>query len=188
MEKKMDRRIEKSQNAIHAAFMEMLLKIGFDAVTVKDITEQANISRKTFYLHYVDKYDLLNSIVSKHMEELTVICEEKKEKGLIEGTIIWFRYFEKHRSFFAVLFATESTVSFRYQLLDFIMNQLTVKFGDVASKMEREILKKFTGMAVLGIVESYVLNQLAADVEQTATKVGELLTLILTQTLQPPVK
>lgn len=79
--------------------MEMLLKAGFDAVTVKDITERANISRKTFYLHYVDKYDLLNSIVSKHMEELTEICEGKKEKGSIKGTVIGFRYFEKHKRF-----------------------------------------------------------------------------------------
>jgi AcrR family transcriptional regulator len=188
MKKKIDRRIEKSQNAIHAAFMEILLRMGFDAVTVKDITERANISRKTFYLHYVDKYDLLNSIVSKHIEELTIICEEKKEKGLIEGTIIWFKYFEKHKIFFAILFATESTVSFRYQLLDFIMNQLAVKFRDISSEVEQEILKKFTGMAILGIVESFVLDQLDADVEQTATKVGELLSLIIMKTLQLSVK
>ncbi len=186
MDRKIDRRIEKSQSAIHAAFMEMLLKVGFDAITVKDITNHANISRKTFYLHYVDKYDLLNTIVGKHLEELTLICEGKKEKGLIEGTTIWFRYFEERKSFFAALFATESTVSFRYRLLDFIMGQLSVKFGNAVSSAEREILQKFTGMAVLGIVESFVLNQLDANVEQTAGKVGELLSLIIMQTLQTP--
>lgn len=58
MEAKIDRRIAKTQNAIQSAFLEMLLKVGFDAITVKDITEKANISRKTFYLHYMDKFDL----------------------------------------------------------------------------------------------------------------------------------
>ena len=166
MEKKIDRRIEKSQNAIHDTFMEMLLKHGFDAITVKEITERANISRKTFYLHYVDKYELLNSIVSKHMEALTVLCEAKKEKGLVEGTVIWFQYFEEHKDFFAVLFATESTVSFRYQLLDFMMEQLSNKFPGAASAVELEILKKFTGMAVLGIVESFVLGRIDAQMKQ----------------------
>ena len=41
--------------------MEMLLDVGFDGITVKEMTEKANISRKTFYLHYLGKYDLLNN-------------------------------------------------------------------------------------------------------------------------------
>nr|WP_249923534.1 TetR family transcriptional regulator [Paenibacillus odorifer] len=68
----------------------MLLEDRFDKITVKAITEKADISRKTFYLHYVDKYNLLDTIVNKQLEELGVICEQKKEKGFIEGTVIWF--------------------------------------------------------------------------------------------------
>ena len=60
METNIDRRILKSQKAIQNAFLEMLLKDGFDMITIKELTEKADISRKTFYLHYVDKYDLLN--------------------------------------------------------------------------------------------------------------------------------
>ncbi|WP_212981769.1 TetR/AcrR family transcriptional regulator, partial [Bacillus paramobilis] len=57
---KIDRRIIKSQNAIQSAFIEMLITDGFDKITVKNITEKANIGRKTFYLHYLDKYNLLD--------------------------------------------------------------------------------------------------------------------------------
>ena len=90
METNIDRRILKSQKAIQNAFLEMLLKDGFDMITIKELTEKAYISRKTFYLHYVDKYDLLNAVVNKHLEELGIICEKKKEKGFVEGTVIWF--------------------------------------------------------------------------------------------------
>ncbi|MEG7866054.1 hypothetical protein J0852_25280 [Bacillus paranthracis] len=45
---KIDRRIIKSQNAIQSAFIEMLITDGFDEITVKNITEKANIGRKTF--------------------------------------------------------------------------------------------------------------------------------------------
>ena len=68
METNIDRRILKSQKAIQNAFLEMLLKDGFDMITIKELTEKADISRKTFYLHYVDKYDLLNAVVNKHLE------------------------------------------------------------------------------------------------------------------------
>ena len=58
METNIDRRILKSQKAIQNAFLEMLLKDGFDMITIKELTEKADISRKTFYLHYVDKYEI----------------------------------------------------------------------------------------------------------------------------------
>lgn len=175
MNNPIDRRIIKSQKVIQSTFLTMLLEDGFDKITVKAITEKADISRKTFYLHYVDKYDLLDTIVNKQLEELGVICEQKKEKGFIEGTVIWFNYFEEHKAFFAALFASESTVSFRKQLLQFIMHQLNLKIIKINPEKEAEILLKFLSMAVLGIVESFVLNQLKASTEDTAKQVGELL-------------
>lgn len=179
MNEKTDRRIAKSRKAIHQAFLEMLLERGFDAITVKDITEKADISRKTFYLHYVDKYDLLNTIVNDEMKELTRICEEKKEKGFVEGTVIWFQYFEQRKPFFAALFATESTVTFRHRLLDFMMNQLSSKLEHVSPRKNTEVLRKFMGTAVLGVVESYVLNQFDTGTQEIAEQVAELLELII---------
>ena len=159
METNIDRRILKSQKAIQNAFLEMLLKDGFDMITIKELTEKADISRKTFYLHYVDKYDLLNVVVNKHLEELGIICEKKKEKGFVEGTVIWFRYF---------------------RLLDFIMNQLNNKLEESSGKRNTEVLLKFMGMAVLGVVESFVLDQFHGGVEEIAAQVGELLEQIIT--------
>lgn len=174
MDNKVDRRIIKSQKVIQSTFLTMLIEDGFDKITVKNITEKADISRKTFYLHYVDKYDLLDTIVNRQLEELERICEQKKEKGFIEGMVIWFNYFEQHKTFFAALFESESTVSFRKRLLDFMKNQLSKKIIHISPEKDAEILLRFLSMAVLGIVESFVLNQLNAGMEQTAKLVGEL--------------
>jgi AcrR family transcriptional regulator len=153
----------------------MLITDGFDKITVKGITEKADISRKTFYLHYVDKYDLLDTIVNMKLKELEKICEQKTDKGFIEGTVIWFNYFEQHKAFFSALFKTESTVSFRKQLLDFIANQLNKKINKINSEKDAEILLRFLSMAVLGIVEAFVLNEFNIGTEQLAKQVGELL-------------
>ncbi|WP_254176608.1 TetR/AcrR family transcriptional regulator C-terminal domain-containing protein [Clostridium baratii] len=153
----------------------MLIKDGFDEITVKKITEQADISRKTFYLHYLDKYDLLDTIVNKKLEELEEICEQKKEKGFIEGTVIWFNYFDENKDFFSALFSSKSTVSFRKQLLDFMMNQLSKKINNISADKDPEILLRFLSMAVLGILESFILNELNSNTEEIAKQVGELL-------------
>ncbi|MHC1783440.1 MAG: TetR/AcrR family transcriptional regulator [Anaerolineaceae bacterium] len=58
-QKPLDRRIIRTKLAIHEAFVFLIKRKGFDAMLVSDIAEQANINRGTFYLHYQDKFDLL---------------------------------------------------------------------------------------------------------------------------------
>lgn len=57
-----DLRIQRTQKSIKQAFFELIEEEGFDHISVKDITARAMISRNTFYLHYSDKFDLLNKI------------------------------------------------------------------------------------------------------------------------------
>ena len=58
--------------------MTLLFEKDFDTISIKEITEFAQIGRKTFYLHYIDKYDLLDQIVSEKLIELEQISEAKR--------------------------------------------------------------------------------------------------------------
>jgi len=44
---------------IKDAFLELMGTIGFSKITVENITKKAFIGRNTFYLHYMDKFDIL---------------------------------------------------------------------------------------------------------------------------------
>jgi AcrR family transcriptional regulator len=56
---KIDRRIQRTRLALRSALLELIKEKGFEAVSVEEITERANLGRATFYLHYKDKEDLL---------------------------------------------------------------------------------------------------------------------------------
>ena len=60
--KENDVRYKAAEEKIRTAFYELLREEGFQKVTVRMIVERAGINRSTFYLHYQDKYDLLESI------------------------------------------------------------------------------------------------------------------------------
>ena len=148
------------------------------------VAEPDVVTTQTFItigFYYVDKFDLLNAIVNDQLDELQKICNQKKDKGFVEGTIIWFQYFEQRKAFFAALFSAESTVTFRHRLLDFIIEQLNARLEAAESGRNTEVLHKFMGTAVLGVVESYVLGQFQAGVNEIAEQVGELLEQIITQ-------
>lgn len=58
---------------VRQAFIEALRERGLDGMTVSDLCRRAGINRGTFYLHYVDKFDLLDKLegeVIEHINEL----------------------------------------------------------------------------------------------------------------------
>ncbi|WP_321387824.1 TetR/AcrR family transcriptional regulator C-terminal domain-containing protein [uncultured Enterococcus sp.] len=58
---------------IKKAFTLLLVEKGIEGLTVSDITRTANINRGTFYLHYLDKYDLLSKIEADILSRLQKI-------------------------------------------------------------------------------------------------------------------
>ncbi|WP_309543878.1 TetR family transcriptional regulator [Staphylococcus saprophyticus] len=110
----------KTRKTINDSFYELFEQKDFDKITVKDITEHAQIGRKTFYLHYIDKYDLLDRIVDKKFEALEEICEAKKELGMQQGVKIWFAFFEENKAFFTKLFSIQYSDKYKKNLRTFM--------------------------------------------------------------------
>ena len=57
-----DRRIAKTKKAIYTAFLQLLNEKGYEATTVQDIIDLADVGRSTFYSHYPSKELLLDEL------------------------------------------------------------------------------------------------------------------------------
>lgn len=51
-DKQLDRRVRRTRRALQDSLTSLILEKGYDAVTVEDITDRADLGRTTFYLHY----------------------------------------------------------------------------------------------------------------------------------------
>lgn len=58
MSDKHDRRSQRTRHLLSEALVELIREKGYNAITVSDIIERANVGRSTFYVHYRDKDDL----------------------------------------------------------------------------------------------------------------------------------
>jgi len=56
-----DRRISRTRAMLQHALNSLILNRGYEAITIKDICEEANVGRSTFYAHYTSKDDLKRS-------------------------------------------------------------------------------------------------------------------------------
>ncbi|HEY3345418.1 MAG TPA: TetR/AcrR family transcriptional regulator [Anaerolineaceae bacterium] len=71
--KRTDRRTNRTRRLLREALLALILERGYDAVTVEEITERADLGRTTFYLHYRDKEELLLESVVALANDLTAV-------------------------------------------------------------------------------------------------------------------
>jgi AcrR family transcriptional regulator len=56
-----DRRVKRTRKTLQDALIALILEKGYEAITVQDVIDRADVGRSTFYAHFVDKEALLLS-------------------------------------------------------------------------------------------------------------------------------
>jgi len=67
--KGIDRRVLRTRRSIMQASREIMREKGFDAMTVQDIADRANVNRGTFYAHFADKYELIDRMIREEFQQ-----------------------------------------------------------------------------------------------------------------------
>lgn len=68
--KKEDRRVQRTRNMLYEALLDLMIEKGYEAITVQDIIDRANVGRSTFYSHFLDKEQLLLGSIDRLREFL----------------------------------------------------------------------------------------------------------------------
>ena len=93
--------LRKAQKAIIAAFIDLIKKKGFLKVTVQEIITAAQVNKSTFYVYYLDKFDLLSKVEDQLLAGLREIEEDVPfdlviSDGVDEGTQSYTERFLKY--------------------------------------------------------------------------------------------
>ena len=66
---KTDPRVIKTRNSLRKALVYLMRREKLEDISVQKITETANITRGTFYLHYKDKQDFIQSAIQEIIDD-----------------------------------------------------------------------------------------------------------------------
>lgn len=175
---KVDRRILKTQEALKTAVIELMTEKNFDDITIQDLSDKANVSRGTIYLHYMDKYDLLDKLIETHINELRDRCEAAAELDFVTGSLIWTEYFESNYSFFSVMLASKGAPFFRSRFLKFLIEEFKDEVNNTKGKNEglnKDLVVQFVASSYVGVVEWWFTNERPVTHQVLAEQLGALL-------------
>jgi AcrR family transcriptional regulator len=108
-----DRRTAETRKAIINALADLLFEKELHKVTVKEITEIADINRGTFYKHYLDVYDLYDKAEQDIMVDLGMLVLQLEELPSDQYFTHLINYIDDNRPIFRMMFSPNSTSKLR---------------------------------------------------------------------------
>lgn len=168
---KVDRRILKTQEALKKAVIELMSEKSFDDITIQDLSDRANVSRGTIYLHYKDKYDLLDKLIESHIDELREICNTSID------LLIWTEYLDRNYSFFSLMLASKGAPFFRSRFLKYLIEDFSVEVDvtkGINQGFHEGIIVSFVASAYVGVVEWWFTNERPVPHQVLAQQLGML--------------
>lgn len=152
---------------------ELVCDNGFEKVTVKMICEKANISRKTFYTFYQDKYDILEQILVKDvLNEFGDLIDKFGKMELNRPIILeqMFKNIYANKEFYSKAINTKGENSLESYLLYYFIKLYYKILADVKvdSAVEMDYLTYFYSSSCVMLIKKWILDGYVLTPKQMA--------------------
>lgn len=185
MDTNIDLRFSKTDKMIKDAFLQLIDNMDFEKISVTNITKMAKVSRATFYLHYEDKYDLLEKIEDEILEGLSKIScnvniDDIVKAGFSGDTaqlllLEIYKYIKTNQIFFKTILCNNADPYFYYKL----NKQLTSIYEEKENGNRLKIPKNYAVAFVIAVQISFINEWIKSGMnespEEMVSMIGKLL-------------
>ena len=183
MEDKIDRRIKRSRSLLGEALMSLILEKGYEAVTIRDITERADVAYVTFFRHYKSKDELLAQCLQAGMRDLQTRIEAAARQARAdvsadtEGQLI-FEHVQANSPLYRVLMRSQGASQVRQQTLTAIETIFLTSCKPLSAKeklIPRQIAAHHIAASLLSLIEWWLEHEMPYPVERMGQVYGKLI-------------
>lgn len=162
--KPVDRRTVKTKKMIRRALAELLQEKELRKITVQEIADKAEVSRFTFYKHYLDVYDLYDKIERELLIDISVIVLQIENKTTEEFFQKLVQYIYDNSVTFGMIFNPNSKSNLRDKLSKLIEGMFKKLYSDkLRIQMDNKELAYiccYRSQGCLSVIQRWVINGL----------------------------
>jgi len=160
---KTDRRVERTRELLQKSLTELIAERGYDAITIQDIVDRANVGRTTFYLHYKSKDELFmrchEAILSTfHIGLLHPLSQEELLSSEIPPEMASaYRHLEEGRALLYPIFQGKDSQVILRQIRDRSAREIAADlrsiFAESESNIPLDILANYLAAAQIALMQ-----------------------------------
>lgn len=175
MGKKNDLRVIRTKKSIRKAFLDLIKEKSYNKITIQDIAQEAMINRNTFYLHYLDKDDLLDQLSNECLNKLkesmstsndTQIIDDLGYDEFYEINKRVFQAIEEDFDFYKVILGDETVPYLSHKFTNVIkshMSQGLSQSYEVKRSREKKqysrIYVEYMAAGLIGVIRFWMNNK-----------------------------
>ncbi len=174
-EMKDNRKTRYTRMVLQDSLFELMEKKPITKITIKELCENADINRTTFYAYYADQYDLLRKIEDETLlwvkESLSNLIskKDKDERMMILERI--FQYFVENSRHLKILMSEQGDIDFQKQIFTLIYQECGISPA-AAAGVDMSISEDYFIFAVNGSV-GLLQHWLKNDINRSAREMAE---------------
>lgn len=181
-----DPRVHRTRAYLREALIELVLEKDYQSLTVKDLADRACINRSTFYLHYQDKNDLLQTSFRDYWDQVlpdsSLFIYHKptlppdRLQAILEADL---NHFEQLRDFYRKTLIEDEIARFRASLAEQLLKTVQGRFTPILSltsipSVSLKLAHRWLASAYFGIILAWLEADQPTSPRELATQICQL--------------
>ncbi len=172
-----DRRVRKTEEQLIRGLTKLMKTKSIREITVRELADEVDINRSTFYLHYKDVFDMVEKIENRLASDIINTLEELNKTHITQNQLLdflsdTFETIYENYELCSVLLSKNGDVSFQRKLKGLIDSKTIAivrsALPESTSEDEVRITAGFIIAGILGIIETWLQDISLGSAEQMA--------------------
>ena len=165
--KNIDPRVKRTRRLLRDALVSLILKKDFASITIREVTERAEVAYITFYRHYESLDQLLMEVLDEGLTELMIhietLAKQSDTSALeTEGRLI-FEYIEQKADLFRILLKSQSVTRIRKKVvsnISAIFQKSCVPLERLGNQVTINMASNHIATSLLSLIEWWLENNM----------------------------
>jgi len=185
---KIDRRVKRTQKLLQDSMVALTLEKGYDAVTIRDLTDRADVGYTTFFRHYADKEALLAAVLDSMREEFRELLTPHSIFTAPEKTgALLFEYVRENADLCRVLLDSTNTMALLRPVQEIGLQEVDEMFpGDSDRPVPMELAASHMMTSLVMLIRWWLDHDMSYPPEQMGQIAAALIIRPVIQALVTP--
>ncbi|MDD5954164.1 MAG: TetR-like C-terminal domain-containing protein [Firmicutes bacterium] len=177
---KENRRVKMTKALLNESFLKFLEEKPISRITVKEICEDADVNRSTYYVYYSDPYDQLHKIEDTFIREQAVYIDailqngEQDDPSFTNVINKLLHYYQERKHMLRVLLGKHGDIHLEYDILAFFADRI-LSYGSSRRKLPQEQMQDYIYAAsgCFGLIIYWIMTDCKEEPGQLARRISD---------------
>lgn len=160
-----DRRVRKTEAQLVKGLTKLMKVKSIKDITVRELADEVDINRSTFYLHYKDIYDMVEKIENNLTESFLLTLDELSKNRITKNTLLDFledtyNIIYSNLDICSVLLSSNGDIAFHKKIKDIIFQKIRDIIKNLmpvnSTENEIKVATCYFISGIIGVIEAWL--------------------------------